>query len=175
MGAQGRNAFSAAAMLLTRALVFVSLLLAMAWPAGGQTISRGVRVTYSFSTPGGACEIELTGDSVRVKRDAVFSPRSIVEGAADSLEIGRRALTAGERDSAGGLMELAKRWKGYKRYACEANDGYGFSLWTDSLLLNCQNCFSCTAGIGMGEARMLEKFGRYTLWLYRMKDGWATR
>jgi hypothetical protein len=149
------------------------LLLLAALPSLGQAIAHGVRVTFSFAnTPQSSCEIELTGDSVRVRRDDPFTPRPASPSERDPLEMGRRALTAGERDSAELLMGLARRWKGYKRYACEADDGYGYSLWTDSLLLNCRNCYSCTAGIGMGEARMLEKFGRYTLWLYRMKDEW---
>jgi hypothetical protein len=152
-------------------LLKLALFLLFTLPAAAQVVVGGVRVTYAFSnTPGSSCEIELTGDSVRVRRDDPFSQRPQASDK-DTLELGRRALTAGERDSLELLLGLAKRWKGYKRFACEAEDGYGYSLWTDSLLLNCHNCYSCTGGIGMGEARMLEKFGRYTLWLYRMRDG----
>lgn len=158
-------------MLLTRGAALALILSVFCTPfAAAQATSGGVRVTFSFAAQT-ACEIELTGDSVRVRRDNPFAPHP-VGFAKDTLELGRRALTSGERDSAELLLGLAHRWKGYKRYACPNDDGYGYSLWTDSLLLNCRNCYSCTDGIGMGEARMLEKFGRYTLWLYRMKDEW---
>jgi hypothetical protein len=150
------------------AFALLASLAAVAAQGGG----GGVRVNFAFTNAGASCEVELTGDSVRVRRDDPFAPRPHFSAGRDSLELGRRALTAGEKDSTGLLLDLAKRWKGYKRFACAAEDGYGFSLWTDSLLINCQNCFSCTGGMGMGEARMLEKFGRYTLWMYRMKDEW---
>jgi len=140
-------------------------------PACAQLIGEGLRVTYAFAdSPGGSCRIEMTGDSLRVKRDNLFAADSAVRANPDSAEdLVRRALSAGEKDTAGQFLELAGRWKGYKRYACKAEDGYGFTLWTDSLVLNCDNCFSCNSGMSMSEAKMLEKIGRMTLWLYRLR------
>lgn len=81
----------------------------------------------------------------------------------------KRALSAGERDTADLLMALTRAWKGRKRYACASKDGYAFTIWSDSLTLHCENCFSCTEGISMPEAKMLARFGKLSLWLYRIK------
>lgn len=81
----------------------------------------------------------------------------------------KRALTAGERDTAGILMGMTVSFKGKKRYVCASKDGYAFSIWSDSLTLHCENCFSCTEGISMSEAKTLARFGKLSLWLYRIK------
>ena len=81
----------------------------------------------------------------------------------------KRALSAGEKDTAEILLGMTNRWKGRKRYVCTSKDGYAFSIWSDSLTLQCENCFSCTEGISMPEAKMLARFGKLTLWLYRIK------
>ncbi len=81
----------------------------------------------------------------------------------------KRALTASERDTADLLFSLSDKWKGLKRYTCDKNDGYAFSIWSDSLSLHCNNCFSCTEGITVQEARILARFGKLTLWLYQLR------
>ena len=51
-------------------------------------------------------------------------------------------------------------------------EGYAFSLWSDSLLLNCDNCFSCTEGVSLPDAKVLARFGRISLWLYGLREAW---
>ena len=119
----------------------------------------------------------LTADSV-----GVF-PMDSAAGAlephdeSDGLEhaAGKRGLSRSERDTAALLIGITRTFKGNKRYACDRDEGYGFSLWSDSLTLHCLNCFSCTDGIEMREARVLARLGKLSLWLYRMRDGLARR
>lgn len=149
--------------------------------AAAQLMDDGVRFVYAFSgRPGANCEIEVTRDSVRFLSEYRFLEAQAaglgMEESAASRTFGRRALTAPERDSAAGLMLLASRWTGYKRFVCgrESADGegYAFSLWSDSLLLSCDNCFSCTEGISLPDAKVLARFGRISLWLYGLREAW---
>lgn len=80
----------------------------------------------------------------------------------------KRALTNSEKDSASTLLTMTHAWKGLKRFNCEKEDGYAFSIWSDSLSLHCNNCFSCSEGVGLQEAKTLVKFGKMTLWLYNI-------
>ena len=165
-------------MLLNRlAAPAFPFLLLLAVAAGGQIMDEGVRVVYAFSkNPGANCEIELTNDSVRFLSEYRLHEKPMAEqGIAESEPrrvLGKRVLTAGEKDSAQTLMSLAGRWKGYRRFVCAGGDGYAFSLWSDSLLLNCDNCFSCTEGVSMPDARTLARFGKMTLWLYGLREAW---
>lgn len=164
------------------ACLFAPLLLPRS--AGAQVMDDGVRVVYDFSgRPGANCEIELTRDSVRFLSEYRFLEAQAagvgMEESAERRVFGKRALTAPERDSADGLMRLASRWKGYKRFVCgggsAAGEGYAFSLWSDSLLLSCDNCFSCTEGVSLPDARVLARFGRTSLWLYGLREAWKPR
>jgi len=122
---------------------------------------------------GGDCQMALTGDSVGVLPWDPSAGALEPDDEADGLEnaVGKRALSAAERDSAAQLFGLTRALKGNRRLECERNDGYAFSLWSDSLTLHCRNCFSCTDGVGMSEARKLARLGRLSLWLYRLRDG----
>lgn len=149
--------------------------------AVAQVMDDGVRVVYAFSSkPGANCEIELTRDSVRFLSEYSFLEAQAagigMEESAERRMLGKRALTPPERDSAAGLMVLASRWKGYKRFVCRGRsaggEGYAFSLWSDSLLLNCDNCFSCTEGVSLPDAKVLARFGRISLWLYGLREAW---
>jgi hypothetical protein len=164
-------------------ILSASLLAACLLPlsSAAQAMEGGVRIVYAFSEkPGANCEVEITRDSVRFLSEYRFLEAQAagigMEESADRRVFGRRALTAAERDSAEGLMGLTSRWKGYKRFVCrgagEAGDGYSFSLWSDSLLLNCDNCFSCTEGISLPDAKVLARFGRVSLWLYGLREAW---
>lgn len=164
-------------------ILSASVLAAVLLPlsSAAQVMEGGVRIVYAFSEkPGANCEVEITRDSVRFLSEYRFLEAQAagigMEESAERRVFGRRALTAPERDSAEGLMGLTSRWKGYKRFACrgasEAGDGYSFSLWSDSLLLNCDNCFSCTDGISLPDAKVLARFGRVSLWLYGLREAW---
>lgn len=162
---------------LRKAWIAAALTLTLAATAPGQIMDQGVRVVYAFSkNPGANCEIELTSDSVRFLSEYRFEEKPMAERNIEESEtrrvLGQRILTAGEKDSAETLMSLAARWKGYRRFVCAGGDGYAFSLWSDSLLLNCDNCFSCTEGISMPDARVLARFGKMTLWLYGLREAW---
>jgi hypothetical protein len=159
------------------------LLVALCFPraAAAQLMDDGVRIVYAFSDrPAANCEIELTRDSVRFLSEYRFLEAQAagggIEESAERRVFGRRALTDSERDSAVGLMSLTSRWKGYKRFICRgggaAGEGYAFSLWSDSLLLACDNCFSCTEGVTLPEAKVLARFGRISLWLYGLREAW---
>lgn len=159
-------------------LVAAGLLAArgMGW---GQPMDNGLRVVYDFSSnPGANCEIELSRDSLRVL-SGYFLRGGVSQGSPldteESRLIGRRVLTPGERDSAQAFMDLAARWTGYRRFVCRGGDGYAFSLWSDSLLLNCDNCFSCTEGVSMPDARVLARFGKMSLWLLGLRESASVR
>jgi hypothetical protein len=164
-----------------RLLAALAGILLLGGSAAAQVMDDGVRVVYDFSDkPGANCEIELTRDSVRFLSEYRFRESQAagigLEESAERRLFGKRALTAPERDSAAGLMTLAGRWKGYKRFVCRgggpAGDRYAFSLWSDSLLLACDNCFSCTEGVSLPDAKVLARFGRISLWLYGLRESW---
>lgn len=152
----------------------IFLVLAVMGACQGQMMERGVRITYAFAkSPGANCEIELTQDSVLFLSEYRYLDHGMSGSPDDSRSLrllGGRALTAGERDSAQSLFSLAGRWKGYKRYVCRGAEGYAFSLWSDSLLLSCDNCYSCTEGIDVPDARVLARFGKMSLWLYGLRE-----
>jgi hypothetical protein len=159
-------------------LIAVGLLVAgtMGW---GQPMDNGLRVVYDFSSnPGANCEIELTRDSLRVLSGYFLRGGASQGSPLDTEEsrlVGRRVLTPGERDSAQAFMDLAARWTGYRRFVCRGGDSYAFSLWSDSLLLNCDNCFSCTEGVSMPDARVLARFGKMSLWLLGLRESASAR
>jgi hypothetical protein len=132
--------------------------------------SGALKVAFTFHD-GGDCQLALTPDSIGLLAWDSSAGALEPDDEGDGLEhaLGKRALSGAERDSAAQLLGLTRSFKGLKRYACEREDGYGFSLWSDSLTLHCRNCFSCSEGIGMQEARTLARFGRISLWLYRMR------
>lgn len=129
-----------------------------------------LKVAFTFQD-GDDCQLALTPDSIGVLAWDPAAGALEPDDEGDGLEnaLGKRALSGAERDSAAQLFGLTRSFKGLKRYACERDDGYGFSLWSDSLTLHCRNCFSCTEGLGVQEARTLARFGKISLWLYRMR------
>jgi hypothetical protein len=131
-----------------------------------------LKVAFTFQD-GDDCQLALTPDSIGVLAWDPAAGALEPDDEGDGLEnaLGKRALSGAERDSAAQLFGLTRSFKGLKRYACERDDGYGFSLWSDSLTLHCRNCFSCTDGLSVQEARTLARFGRISLWLYRMRSG----
>lgn len=169
-------------MLLTRILPCLFLLAALA-PA--QLMEGGVRIVYAFANnPDANCEIELTPDSVRFLSEYRFMDAPGVESIQESSQrrfLGGRPLSEGERDTAQDLMSLAGRWKGYRRFVCKESatrtvrDGYSYSLWSDSLLLNCDNCYNCTGGLSVPDAKVLARFGKMSLWLYGLRQAWRPR
>lgn len=131
-----------------------------------------VKVAFDFKD-GDDCQMALTEDSVGVlpwdPAAGALEPDDESDGLEHALK--KRALSSAERDSAAQFLGMTRTFKGDKRFECPREDGYGFSLWSDSLTLHCRNCFSCTEGISMSEARTLARLGRLSLWLYRMRDG----
>lgn len=144
---------------------------AVSAPPEGEPESGAVKIAFNFSDERGNCQMALTRDSVGVLSMDPTAGALEPDDEGDGLEraVRKRALTAGERDTADMLVGLTRSFKGVKRFACQRDEGYGFSLWSDSLTLHCRNCFSCTEGISVPEAKMLARFGRLSLWLYRIK------
>jgi hypothetical protein len=143
------------------------------WPSALVPPEEGpVKVAFTFKE-GGDCQMALTGDSVGLLPWDPAAGALEPDDEGDGLEhaLGKRALSQVERDSAAVLLKLTRTFKGEKRFECPHEDGYGFSLWSDSLTLHCRNCFSCTEGISMSEARALARLGRLSLWLYRLREG----
>ncbi len=136
-----------------------------------------VKVAFSFrKMPGGDCQMALTRDSVGLlETDSTLGALEPDDENDFSAAVKKRSLSPQERDSAQLLLSIADQWKGLKRFNCEKDDGYGFSLWSDSLALHCNSCFSCTEGVSMQEAKVLARFGKLTLWLFRMRDSLAVR
>jgi hypothetical protein len=131
-----------------------------------------MKVAFAFKD-GEKCQMALTVDSVAVlpwdSSAGALEPDDESDGLEHALR--KRALSSPEKDSAAQLLGITRTFKGVKRFECPREDGYGFSLWSDSLTLHCRNCFSCTEGVSMSEARTLARLGRLSLWLYRMRDG----
>lgn len=138
----------------------------------GEPESGALKVAFTFHD-GGDCQMALTPDSIGLLPYEAMVGAMEPDDEGDGLEhaMGKRALSGAERDSAAQLLGLTRSFKGLKHYACERDEGYGFSLWSDSLTLHCRNCFSCTEGVTVQEARTLARFGRISLWLYRMRAG----
>jgi hypothetical protein len=131
-----------------------------------------LKLAFSFSDSKSNCQMALTRDSVGIlKLDPTAGALEPDDENGFDGAVRKRALTAGERDTADQLLNLTRIWKGRKRYTCPSEDGYAFTLWSDSLTLHCGNCFSCTEGVSMPEARMLARFGKLSLWVYRLKGG----
>jgi hypothetical protein len=133
---------------------------------------RPLKVAINFNNQQTDSHMALTHDSVGIlKTDPTAGGLEPDDENGFEASVRKRALTAAERDTADMLMTLANSWTGAKRYACASKDGYAFTIWSDSLTLHCDNCFSCTEGIGMAEAKKLARFGKLALWLYRIKGG----
>ena len=145
-----------------------------AWLGTAVFASTAGEIKISFAFRKGRTvdgQMALTPDSVGVL--AIDSTAGSLEpddenGFANALK--KRALFGSERDSAATLLTLTSMWKGLKRFTCDRDDGYAFSIWSDSLALHCNNCFSCRDGMTMQEAKTLAKFGKLTLWLSQLRD-----
>jgi hypothetical protein len=133
-----------------------------------------LKIAFRFRSESGESQMALTRDSVGMlpldSTAGALEPDD--ENGFDGV-VAKRALSAEERDSADMLMTMTRVWKGHKRFVCLSPDEYAFTIWSDSLTLHCGNCFSCTEGLSMQEARMLARFGRLTLWLNRIRDGFT--
>jgi hypothetical protein len=148
------------------ALCLLALLCVSAWPSQDGEL----KVAFAFRKNAGS-QMALTRDSIGILA---------IDSSAGSLEpddengfesaISKRAFSPSERDTADMLFSMSGKWKGLKRYNCDKDDGYAFSIWTDSLSLHCNSCFSCTDGISVQEAKQLAKFGKLTLWLYQIRQ-----
>lgn len=129
-----------------------------------------LKFAINFNAATGDVQMALTHDSVGIlKLDPTAGALEPDDENGFESTVRKRALSASERDTADLIMAMTRTFKGRKRYACSRQDGYAFSIWSDSLTLHCENCFSCSEGISMPEAKMLARFGKMTLWLYRIK------
>jgi hypothetical protein len=158
---------------MIRSAWFAGLCLMTFLAIPGRTSPTGeLKVSYAFQKSGSVdCQMALTKDSVGVMEiDSTAGSREPDDENGFEQALRKRALSASERDTADMLIHMSGMWKGLKRYTCEKNDGYAFSLWSDSLSLHCNNCFSCTEGITVQEARTLARFGKLTLWLYQLRQ-----
>jgi hypothetical protein len=129
-----------------------------------------LKISIHFKDSKSDCQMALTRDSVGIlKLDPTAGALEPDDENGFEGSVLKRALSTGERDTADMLMGMTHSFKGKKRYVCSSKDGYAFSIWSDSLTLHCENCFSCTEGISMQEAKILARFGKLSLWLYRIK------
>lgn len=150
-----------------RLFTLLGLTAAFAWAE-----ERPLKVSINFNNESSDSHMALTRDSVGIlKTDPTAGGLEPDDENGFEACIRKRALTAGERDTAEMLMTLSHSWSGVKRYVCASKDGYAFTIWSDSLTLHCDNCFSCTEGITMPEAKKLARFGKLALWLYHIKGG----
>ncbi|MDB5105706.1 MAG: hypothetical protein JWP91_3395 [Fibrobacteres bacterium] len=140
-------------------------------PATAEVPEAGpIKISFNFKDAKADCQMALTRDSVGIlKLDPNAGALEPDDENGFDGAIRKRALSQGEKDTAGILISMTNLWKGRKKYVCTSKDGYAFTIWSDSLTLHCDNCFSCTDGITMPEAKMLARFGKMTLWLYRIK------
>ena len=129
-----------------------------------------LKIFFHFKDSKSDCQMALTRDSIGIlELDPTAGALEPDDENGFESSVIKRALSNGERDTADMLMGMTHSFKGKKRYVCSSKDGYAFSIWSDSLTLHCENCFSCTEGISMPEAKMLARFGKLSLWLYRIK------
>ncbi|MEO7424144.1 MAG: hypothetical protein ABI036_03090 [Fibrobacteria bacterium] len=133
---------------------------------------RPLKIAFRFRSENAESQMALTRDSVGML------PLDPTAGALEPDDengfdgaVRKRALSPSEKDSAGMFLNMTRIWKGSRRYICPNPDRYTFTIWSDSLTLHCENCFSCSEGVGMGEARMLARFGGLTLWLNNIRYG----
>jgi hypothetical protein len=136
-----------------------------------------VKVAFAFQKAGTVeCLMAMTVDSVGLLTMDTGEGGSEADGDPDDERsfvdaVNKRAFSPTQKDTAQLILSLTHRWKGLQRFTCSKNDGYAFSVWTDSLALHCNNCFSCTDGISIQDAKGLARLGKLTLWLYRMSEG----
>lgn len=130
-----------------------------------------IKVSLGFPCRGFEnCQMALTQDSVGIlENDESNSGLEPDDENGFAEAVTKHALTESQKDSAQIMFTLIHQWKGLKRFSCDHNDGYHFSVWSDSLALHCNNCFSCTDGITIHDAKTLAKFGRLAIWLYQIR------
>ena len=168
-------------MPLKRAFFLLGLgFLTLTFPARRVLAAEHAKVAYAMHS---ADTVErlmaFTLDSVGVLKIESSKTGTGVENQLGT-EIGferalhKRAFSPTQKDTAQLLLSLTHRWKGVQRFTCLKNDGYAFSVRTDSLSLDCNNCFSCTDGIGLQDAKSLARLGKLTLWLYRLGEEMPT-
>ncbi len=134
------------------------------------TMPKEIKISFAFhNAQKPECQMALTPDSVGVLAldTTAFSMEPDDENDFSDAPK-KRALSISEKDTATILLNMTHAWKGSKRFNCDKEDGYAFSIWSDSLSLHCNNCFSCSEGVGLQEAKTLVKFGKMTLWLYKI-------
>lgn len=167
------HAFIPSAAFAVPFLLFIAAVLL--FQQGAQAGEEPLKVSFSFrKNASGDCQMALTRDSVGLlPQDSTAGALEPDDEKGFEAAVKKRALTPGERDTASMLLSMTRIWKGHKRYACDSRDGYAFSIWSDSLTLHCENCYSCTEGISVPEAKILARFGKLTMWLYRIRGEWA--
>lgn len=145
------------------------LILTLASTAGAEYGTLKIALNFG-GNPRFDCQMALTRDSVGLlEMDPNAGGLEPDDENGFEAAVAKRALTGHDRDTADQFLSMMGTFKGRERYACAGGDGYAFSIWADSLALHCENCFSCTEGIGVKEALALVHFGKFTLWLYRFK------
>lgn len=151
------------------------LILAIGAPARAEVGTMKIAVHFGGNPPV-ACQMAMTRDSVGLlEMDPDAGGLEPDDENGFEASVAKRALSGEDKDTAEQFLAMIGTFKGRERYACPGRDGYAFSIWADSLALHCDNCFSCTEGIGVQEARALARFGKLTLWLYRFKAGLQAR
>lgn len=135
-----------------------------------------VKVAFAFQKSGTVeCLMAMTLDSVGLLKMDTGEGGSEADGDPDDERsfvdaVNKRPFSPTQKDTAQLLLSLTHRWKGLQRFNCSKIDGYAFSVWTDSLALHCNNCFSCSDGISIQDAKGLARLGKLTLWLYRLSE-----
>jgi hypothetical protein len=162
---------------LNRALFLLGLgFLTLPFSAHRVLAAEGAKVAYAMRT---ADTVErlmaFTLDSVGVLKIESSKAGMGVESQLETENgferaIHKRAFSPTQKDTAQLLLSLTQRWKGVQHFTCLKNDGYAFSVRTDSLSLDCKNCFSCTDGMNLQDAKRLARLGKLTLWLYKLGE-----
>ena len=154
------------------ALIFAGCLSAWLGTAVFAATAGEIKVSFAFRKGGGVDgQMALTLDSIGVLTiDSTAGSLEPDDENGFSQAMKKKALFGAERDSAATLLALTSMWKGLKRFNCDRDDGYAFSIWSDSLALHCNNCFSCRDGMTMQEAKTLARFGKLTLWLSQVRE-----
>lgn len=150
---------------------FIFFLIYFSTQLTSASASDEIKISLGFPCRGySTCQLALTQDSVGVlENDENSGGLEPDDENGFSAAVWKQALTPTQKDTAQMLLTLTHTWKGLKRYGCEKNDGYRFSIWSDSLSLHCNNCFSCTDGLNLHEAKTLAKFGKLSLWVYQIQ------
>ncbi len=162
----GRNSFLE--------MAFALLVIFYSGPLSPQNISASeeIKVALAFHGDGGEDrQFSVTRDSLGIlpfdSTAGSLEPDDESDFSDSKNKIG---FSPAEKELVNTLFKLSDNWRGLKKYSCEKAEGYAFSLWSDSLSLHCTNCFSCTEGMTLQEAKILARFGKLAIWLYHRNE-----